>query len=127
MGHQHFKGIAGGGGGADRVKRTFLILCLILACYVSNVQSGCRVQEDKCPPVCGYNALTNELECNLRAVLIFTNSTEFEASLEKVREDLMGRRKREDNQELFPLDGNCLGLFDGENLCHEIAAGEFEN
>lgn len=69
---------------SDR-RRYFLLWSLIvIVSQVSIVKSGCREQENKCDPVCVYNS-KNELECNLRSVLIFTNSTDFEANLEVVR------------------------------------------
>lgn len=62
----------------------WIVFFLILHCKDLFVRAGCRMQEDKCGPVCKLNPITEELECNLRAVLIFTNSTLFEASLPKV-------------------------------------------
>lgn len=60
-------------------------LCLVIAFQVAFVEGGCRIQEDKCVPVCVKNPLTQAMDCNLRAVLIFSNSTEFDASLQKVK------------------------------------------
>lgn len=68
--------IEGGG-----IIRQCLLMCLLVVCCV---QAGCRKQDDKCDPICVINPHTKEMECNLRAILIFTNSSLFEASLEKV-------------------------------------------
>lgn len=77
----------------EELCRQCLVVCLLIACQVAFVEGGCRIQEDKCGPVCVHNPQTQAMDCNLRAVLIFTNSTEFEASLQKVIHFILGIRK----------------------------------
>lgn len=69
-------------------ERVFLWLFFVGVCQLTSVQSGCRVQEEKCSPVCVLNPKSSEMECNLRASLIFTNSSQFEASLQKVTSEV---------------------------------------
>lgn len=62
-----------------------LYLLVLLALKCSLVSSGCRDQErDQCETVCIMNATTNQYNCNLRAVVILPNNTQFESSLPKV-------------------------------------------
>lgn len=68
----------------DKLK-TISWICLVLCFHLPVlVLAGCRPQDVQCDPVCVFNETTQQQECNLRAALIFTNSSEFEASLEKM-------------------------------------------
>lgn len=62
-----------------------LYLLVLLVIKSSLVSGGCRDQErDQCETVCIMNATTNQYNCNLRAVVILPNNTQFESSLPKV-------------------------------------------